>query len=461
MGLFNIYRLCASVLFASAVIFSAIYSLSVSAAIESPNYFYDAPSRTWIPTRDAVITPKGTVINNSAANQAQRFLDGNGGYSNKSKITANFPKVNKSVPITINARVTPTAVKSAAKTVLKGGVATIALGAGLNALLDGLDWVMGEGGQIQKQIPIPSTHGSGGYLSHGRDFENISCPTIINPFVCPAGCQIQDTRSVADYEIYTVSYCSGRRLVSTSKASGFGEYKYFSSTENGNVPAAEIDSAVDSKYSPALDDYPALAPYLPPESTFLDPIPRVNEPVSTTTVTDLDTGVTTTTETNIWHDFDISNNPSAKPKIDVKTTEETNTYKDGQLSSTSTKTETSPADTEQPSAGGAVPPPEIPTDCDFHPTLCAWMDWTKQNDLDDEPDLKAIMHDFEPSNTNFTVSGAKSCPAPYSIHIALIDKTVELSFEPACTFAGYLYFFVMAGAYVFAAYITLGVARNG
>ena len=38
---------------------------------------------------------------------------------------------------------------------LKGGIATIAVGAGINSLLNGLGWVMGEGGKITKSVAVP------------------------------------------------------------------------------------------------------------------------------------------------------------------------------------------------------------------------------------------------------------------------------------------------------------------
>ena len=123
------------------------------------------------------------------------------------------------------------------------------------------------------------------------------------------------------------------------------------------VTPDDIDSSVNSNYSPSVDDYPALAPYLPPDSTSIDPIPAVNQPPTTVTVTDLDTGKTTTTEINIWHNFDITKNPSSAPQVDVKTTEDTKTFTDGQLTGTSTKTHTSQADPNQSAAGGAAPPP--------------------------------------------------------------------------------------------------------
>ena len=49
--------------------------------------------------------------------------------------------------------------------------------------------------------------------------------------------------------------------------------------------------------------------------------------------------------------------------------------------------------------GGASPQIDIPTDCDFMPTVCAFLDWVKNDDTPEEPDLSALIN-----NRDFTES---------------------------------------------------------
>lgn len=432
----------------SALIFSAVFSVSVSAAIEKNNYFYNAPTKTWIPTSSAVITPQGTVINNSAANQAQTFLN-NGGFSNKSTITAKFPTVKKTVSVTVNARVSSTAVKAAAKNVLKGGVATIAIGAGINALLNGLGWVMGEGGTVTRSSVTTPSDQSGSYCHY--------MPRSSFPIYAPNGAvhTIQDnyggSSAYCPAGQISVNNCVERTLGYAPSPQAYWPKECRTEPNQPMPPAApvsfdDIDQAVDSNYSPTVDDYPALAPYLPPSSTLIDPIPQVNEPASTVTVTDLDTGKTTTTDINIWHNFDISDNPSTSPKVDVKTTQDTKTYTDGQLTGTSTTSTTSPADDNQPSAGGA-PRPEPPIDCDLFPTACAWMEWTQEPPEEPDDDLSKLLKEVPVVNETFTITGgAAACPAPLVLNLSQFGSR-EVSYQPLCDLAStmkYLYLALMS-----------------
>lgn len=432
----------------SSLIFFTVFSASVSAATAKNNFFYNASTKTWIPTSSAFITPQGTVINNSAAAQAQVFLN-NGGYSNKSTVSAKFPTVKKTVPVTINARVTPAAVKSAAKKVLKGGAVTLVVGAGLNSLLNGLGWIMGEGGQIQKTVPS----GEGGNLvglmrNNGTSISLVrstTCPEFV-PSGANVSCTVTHAGGTSSYELagwedarYLNAYIGGynRQLYAYRRVTT-GSIGY------GAVPPEELDSGVDSSYSPTVDDYPALAPYLPPDSTLIDPIPQVNEPPTTVTVTDLDTGKTTTTQINIWHNFDISDNPSNAPKVDVKTTEDTKTYTDGQLTGTSTKTQTSEGDPNQSATGGAAPPPETPIDCDLFPTACAWMEWTKEEPEEPQDNLSDLLKEVPIAKETFTISGgAAACPAPLALNLSQFGSR-EVSYQPLCDLASTMKFLYLA-----------------
>ena len=459
MGLLNISRVCAAVFLAAAI-------SPALAATDKPNYFYNAATKTWIPSRDAVITPQGTIINNSAAAQAQRYLDGQGGFVNKSTVHANFPAVKKTVPITIDAKTPPSRTKLAAKNLLKGGIAGIVLSEGLNQLFNGLDWVMGEGGTIRKiGTPVYSELGScvGCGERSSRRRSNASYANCAQPIVSGEICVIGNATGAN----YCARTANDNPLVGYRPGAANTATCYYSST----IPAPEphlaplspqdIDDGVDSSYVPHVSDYEWLAPYMDPTAIEITDLPRLMSPPVTKTIYDADGNPVQVSETNIWHDFDIRNNDSTQPEIDVKTTEETKVYEGGTLVSTNTTTSTSSADPDAaPSADGGGDF-EIPTDCDFMPTVCAFIDWFKDDDLGDEPDLKSIMKDDEDFAKTKTISfGAAVCPAPHTIQIPSLGMSVDLSFEFFCQFAEYARALVLAAAYIFAAYISLGVARG-
>ena len=54
----------------------------------------------------------------------------------------------------------------------------------------------------------------------------------------------------------------------------------------------------------------------------------------------------------------------------------------------------------------------------------------------------------------------ENLPPDYEINIPFINS-VAVPMQPLCDFAGIIYYMVMAAAYIIAAYITIGVARNG
>lgn len=466
MGISYLSRFCAAV-FLAATLSPAL------AATDKPNYFYNAATKTWIPSRDAVITPQGTIINNSAAVQAQRYLDGQGGFVNKSTVHANFPAVKKTVPITIDAKTPPSKTKLAAKNLLKGGVAGIVLSEGLNQLFNGLDWVMGEGGKIQRVDTVPSSPDDGGGMWCAPG--GTPCSGSPQGFVANL-----NARGPSDWQWpYTFDGQSNHRLahfrnaqngrgnisrsvdVECSPPYSFNSDYHCVLTSTFPVADNDIDTAVDSSYAPTVDDWDWLAPYMDPTAIEITDLPRLMSPPVTKTIYDADGNPVQVSETNIWHDFDIRNNDSTQPEIDVKTTEETKVYEGGTLVSTNTTTSTSSADPDAaPSADGGGDF-EIPTDCDFMPTVCAFIDWFKDDDLGDEPDLKSIMKDDEDFAKTKTISfGAAVCPAPYTIQIPSLGMSADLSFEFFCQFAEYAKALVLAAAYIFAAYISLGVARG-
>lgn len=169
-------------------------------------------------------------------------------------------------------------------------------------------------------------------------------------------------------------------------------------------------------------------------------------PEKTTTSTDPVTGdtvvTTTQTTTNITY---------GDTTITTTNTTTTNTYNNGTHTKTTVTTET-PGDLPVSSS-------EWPGFCDWASVVCDWLEWTKEEPLE-EPPLPQVKDDDFRQQKNIAF-GAKSCPPDYQIDIAFLNTSVAVPMQPLCDFAGIIYYMVMAAAYIFAAYISVGVVRNG
>lgn len=236
-----------------------------------------------------------------------------------------------------------------------------------------------------------------------------------------------------------------------------------------DIPSAEIaeglNDLVDSG-SLSSSDFNAVNSSLPSSSVDVVIDSPVNVSGDTSTVVDNVTGETIVTTTDIEYTFDPVYNPDTGT-IDLVSTETVTetTYQNGVVTGTNTTTNagssnnvTRPADpANDTDSGGSF---ELPDFCSWATVVCDWFDWTKEP-LEDEPDLSDIVSDLDDFERSKDISfGSKSCPADIPLNIEFINKTVMLSFNWFCELAGIIYFMVMASAYVYAAYISLGVVRG-
>lgn len=172
------------------------------------------------------------------------------------------------------------------------------------------------------------------------------------------------------------------------------------------------------------------------------------ESTTTTTTSTGDSVVTSTTTTTNYNYGDTT--------ITTTNTTTSTTYTNGTETSTETTTE-APGELPVTGGGGAT---EWPGFCDWATVVCDWLNWTQEEPPPDEDLPLPIDGDFyEEKRISF---GAKSCPPDHQINLApFLPTTVGVSFQPLCDFAGLIYYMVMAASYIIAAYITIGVARNG
>ena len=459
-------------------------AVAVSALILSSSFAYAADPP--VPRGNVSVTVNPTTGYYSTSNTTLRLPDGvratpaagattvtkyAGGLQQSIPTGITIDAIKKSAPLPTVVRATTQSVKNAATGCLKSARCNVGLmlaGAGLQALFDNLDWVMGEGGKVQKIVKVEGVpEGVPEGYQHvnrtGRSSWDSPCPVDPERTCFPAG-----KGGNLGYLYYSCFKTAGPWPLTGFQQTGDGFANcYYGGTrpdisEPKPVPVsdADIDSAVNSKYTPEPSDWPALTSELQLDSVEITSAPTLKGEPITTTVYDADGVAHEIKETNIWYDFDIRNNGSSQPALDLKVREETKTYNNGALTGTTT------TETTQPSVGvgvvgggGQAPTVEIPTDCDFHPTLCKWLDWTKEEPEEPDDNLSNLLKEVPIASKTFTISGgAAACPAPLVLNLSQFGSR-EVSYQPLCDLAStmkYLYLALMS----FAAAVLLNRSIN-
>lgn len=473
MGIFNLFGFCIALLFAPALAFAN----DVRVGVSPTTGYYEVTSKTFN-------VPKGASVSSSTAVSPTVTPLAGGGFQQSMGGGITIEGLKKPAPFTARAAAGLQTMKNGAKKLSRSNPARFAAAVGLGALLDSVDWIIKNGQVVKKTSDIESFE-----MTEAEARSNFQGSYFSSSSAYYTG-QAQNSSSFAFLGMGTDGwggynhyyYCStgshqGSNLAGVSRVYLTGKHSDMLSSETRcfysnaapkftDFPKVEIpvsnsdlDDLIDRSYVPLSSDFVLLTPYFPPDFILVDPIPAVITDLGITNTFDSSGWLTGTEQKTSTTEFTVSNNSTSQPSISSSTSVKTETFKDGQSQGSTVTNTTQPA--VGGGGGGKAPTVEIPTDCDFHPTLCAWMNWTKEPLEEPDHDLKQIMHtvDFEEKKT--ISFGSKTCPAPYDIHLGLIDRTYQLSFQPACDFAGYLYFFVMAAAYIFAAYISVGVVRNG
>ncbi|HUH58384.1 MAG TPA: virulence factor TspB C-terminal domain-related protein [Pseudomonadales bacterium] len=377
--------------------------------------------------------------------------------------------IKKSAPLPAVVRSTTQSVKGAATRCLKSAKCNVGLilaGEGLNRLFDGLDWVMGEGAQVQKKTYVDDGLGSISGLSR-RDGNGVgfvystTCPAFL-PYDSQVSCQVvyDSGNWGTQTETYNLWGSSSSATLSIRRHNGTYHAYNYRQTQTASsvlepVSPSEVSSGVDSNYSPEPSDWPALTPYLELDDVEITSAPTLQGEPRTTTVFDAEGNPYKVTQTNIWYDFDIRDNPSPRPALDMKTREETETYENGELTGKTT--------TESTASGGSgsssESQPESPIDCDLFPTACAWFDWTQEEPTEPDDDLSGLLQEVPIVSETYTITGGvAACPAPMVLDLSVFGSR-EVSYQPLCDLAStmkYLYLALMS----FAAAVLLNRSVN-
>lgn len=456
----DLYRPAA---FVSAVILFVLFLASPAQA----NYIYDNATGSWKPTSRTVLAPPGAGSPFSyVPRDSPPTVSSTGAFQNKTGGTFGSPPINgtsRNVPVTITGTVPKSSVNKALLSRLgKGGLAGIALGAGIDALLDGIGSLIDEAGNVVIPPTDPSYTDptSGHYRASSAAPGYPSSPYPSAKAACAVNTGCIDYNACTPRQVSAVQFfCeepNGNARGSATKVGSLVCPSGSIETPAGCVPTNQyvpvppdaLEDAIDSSYQPHPSDYPFLSsdPNMSPQTTEVDPIPRLTLPPTTTTTIDLDTGKTTVVETNIWHDFNIKDNASEQPKIEAETTTKSDTFVDGdQTSSTTITNNTGFANPEgaYDSDGNRldIPPP---TDCDLFPTACAWMEWTQEEPEEPDDDLSELLQEVPIVNETFTITGGSAaCPAPLVLNLSQFGSR-EVSYQPLCDLASTMKFLYLA-----------------
>lgn len=212
----------------------------------------------------------------------------------------------------------------------------------------------------------------------------------------------------------------------------------FLSGINNPSDAAALAPVIESSV-PGSFDYPDSETFGGPNSIEL--------PTVESTSLDQVSGDTVVKQETTTLDLVYSKNPLS---VTATPTTVTNTYQNGTLTNTTTNTVTGPTVDAQPL-------PEVPTDCEFMPTVCEWLAWFKEPIP--TPDVELPTPEDQDFEKTYSANFGGGCPPPRQIALTLFPP-VQFSWGPLCDFAGYLKFLVVGGAALMAAFIGLGISRG-
>lgn len=460
----------------AALVSSVILFFLFLASPAEANYIYDNKTGSWTPTSRTVLAPPGSSSPfNYVPRDTPPSVSSTGAFQNKTGGTFGSPPVNgasRTVPVTVNGTTTkPNVNKALLSRLGKGGLAGLALGAGIDALLDGIGALIDEGGNVVWKEEPPSQPCFAGSACYSGSFQGRSSSSQTAVGACSDLIADLPTNSCSgslpDYAWFNTSIHVGgigqcyvvreyhNRNGLCQQAGDIGEATIVKTASGDEpppiyapVPPSALEDAIESGYQPHPSDYPFLSsdPAMQPTIVEVEPISRLDIPPATTTTVDLDTGETTVVETNIWQDFNVKDNNTNQPKIEAETTTKSDTYVDGeQTSSTTITNNTGLANPEgaYDSAGNRldIPPP---VDCDLFPTACAWMEWTQEEPEEPDDDLSELLQEVPIVSETFTITGgAATCPAPLVLNLSQFGSR-EVSYQPLCDLASTMKFLYLA-----------------
>ena len=388
-------------------------------------------------------------LNTSKYNvQAQRQVTKNGTSSTqKASVTVTTSKEELKTTIANRAKNLSKYTKGLGKATVGGFLGSAAL----TGLIEGIGWVMDEGGKVTKLVePDPPS-------ANPRDPRN------------------QYYYTYSGYEgstPYDAALAAAKAASSQSYVAGC-EWKngYDQCRVTYVRPGQPITTVNNYAYK---NVNPSYNPSYNPQPTQIE-----------VTATELETALKNALESNnpalaaaiaqavkdAFAESPLDTDPDTKEKIaplPKKTTDALNAVADPQLEPEDTSVPLPPEGTpdnsiiEKPQIGEDG---SLPDSCDWFNFLCKWTEWTKEEpDLDKDTKLEIEEKEFDTSIFSKTRFGVPDqCPAPVEHTLEVTGITTSFSFDlsPLCDVLSFAKPALIACSYLYAAYIVIGAARNG
>lgn len=459
----------------SAASFSALAANEVVVRADATTTFYAHPTAKTFGVNESVAKPDVRTIAVKATD-VERYNPASGGAGLQQKMQSGITieATKQRAPVTSYVRAGAGTLKNAAVSCfrsLKCNLATSAAAMGLQEMLDAVDWVMTDGAIAAKNenaawqtdnFPT-ALHGDRYFSASGTDFGRDCSPS-------PGSVTISCTPRG---QYYTQSECikiragyDGYYYVWNGSASGSQcGYTYVSTgspePDSWFSPAPikpEIIQSTDFQnvpYNPHPSDWQPLTEFFdwsaPDLDIFVDPIPSTPPINKQENYFDESNTPKGRTDINIWHDFAVENNPSKQPDIVPVENKKTETF-DSQGNKTGSSHETTRHPATSSGSGGNLNV-DIPTDCQFFPTLCRWLDWTKEPLPPEEgiDDLELVLIDVRELGRDVEIGQENAgCPEPYILSLGWFPS-VTISYEPFCELADIVRPWLIALGYLIAA----------
>lgn len=380
--------------------------------------------------------------------------------------TVRMPPMNTNLTVTRNPVVPYGSIVNGAKNFVRINPASVAASAAITALFLGLDWVFDE------QLDSWMKEGDGDIY---EDPNFVLYETTYNGTLI-AG----PTAEIACQRFYAIAGGSFSHVdlnadgsVGRCRPSNVRQVNRVAECPSGFVFDPTVGACRgDVRLLPLTDaDWLQLQNKLPAENPDLvgnaanDIMERQGAPLpgftdlqmeGPSSVTGPETTTSTTTETgdNIVTTTQTTTNISyGDTTITTTNTSVTNTYHNGNHTSTETTTET-PGElpVSEPSGSSS----EWPGFCDWASVVCSFIEWFQEPF--DAPEVEWPLIEDQDFEEEFDFTLAASCPEPYTIELALFPP-VQFNWQPFCDLATFIRPLVLASAAIFAAFISLGIAR--
>jgi hypothetical protein len=393
-----------------------------------------------------------------------------------------------------------------AKSLLKSSAYAYAASVGMETLLRGVDYVMGEGGNITR---VDSNYNPDGSLSETHQY---SCyygsePRRANT-IYQCGLQLIQYSGLV-YTDSTIESCSLQGGCRFKIPIGNGQYGYDNyQVISGSIPRVDTfptndsipvsDPEIEDAFTNWFKNNPTSV--TDPVNTYIysgktsngTPVSHPQSPPSfgQNTITDemmdnyLENRDAQLRSANDQARREAIHSDSTKESADTtpKTSTKTETLPDGSSRKTDTKTETLPdgsikttetvtttkpdgttSTTTSEQITSPVAEKSIPPACEYFAILCEWINWTKENNdiaVDNEvPEINSI--DVGQLDTG-TFKATPGCPAPILAPVSFgTGGTVEISYEPICQFATKWSLVAPLIGFFSGAMIIVGLGRKG